>query len=211
MQVMDFRTIAFGISVFCATFLAGWWFNIGSLASGISAVQPTTVGQAPAAQTPTAANQKVAVRTPQSKDSPPKAWQGPGLVNERSIRDAVITWSQNYQRPACDQDVRWGYTMAATRYAEALMRDAGCNNFPRCPISNGQLARVWEANRSMLDMPVAQAMAEAHAAGGLSARDFRGDVGRAVQVIAGRDFASGSAPQCSSGSNRSSRVRIRRR
>ena len=58
------------------------------------------------------------------------------------------------------------------------MRSAGCNNFPRCPMSMGQLERVWEANRSALDMPVARAMAAAHAAGGLSERDFRGDVGR---------------------------------
>ena len=36
------------------------------------------------------------------------------------------------------------------------MRGAGCNNFPRCPMSMGQLERVWEANRSALDMPVAR-------------------------------------------------------
>ena len=31
---MDFRTLALGVGVFCATFLVGWWLNIGGLASG---------------------------------------------------------------------------------------------------------------------------------------------------------------------------------
>jgi hypothetical protein len=217
---MDVRTIVLGAGVFCATFLVGWWLNIGNLVAGISLARPATVGQATAPQAdpsashpvPATATQKVAVRTPQSKAPlQPKSWNGPGLVRDKLMRDALISWAENYQRPRCNQDVRWGYTQAATRYAEALMRAAGCNNFPRCPMSMSQLERVWEANRSALDRPVALAMADAHAAGGLSEKSFRGDVGRAVRVIAARDFATGPAPECSNRSSRTWSIRIRRR
>lgn len=207
---MDIRTLVLGLGVFCATFLVGWWLNIGGLATGMSAARPVPEAQAPAAQSPTTIGQRVAVQTPQSK-VPPKAWQGPGLVKDKLLRDALVSWAEKYEHPPCNQDVRWGYTKTATEYAEALMRAAGCNNFPHCPMSVGQLARVWEASRSAFDRPVAEAMAAAHAAGGLSERNFRGDVGRAVQVIAGRDFDPGPAPQCSTRSNRTWSVRVRGR
>ena len=168
---MDFRTLALGVGVFCATFLVGWWLNIGSLWHlGIGAARLRT---APApADKPRRRPKKVAVQTPQSKAPAAESWQGPRMVQDKLMRDAVISWAQTYQRPTCDQDVRWGYTIAATKYAEALMRSAGCNNFPRCPMSEGQLERVWEANRSAADLPVAQAMAAAHAAGGLNEREL---------------------------------------
>jgi hypothetical protein len=56
-------------------------------------------------------------------------------------------------------------------------------------------------------------MAATHAAGGLSDKQFRGDVGRAVRVIAGGNFNSGPAPVCESAQARSSgswRIRVRR-
>lgn len=208
---MDLRTIALGIGVFCATFLVGWWLNIGGLAAGKAPVRPAMEAPAPTAQPAATVGQRVAVQTPPSQPVPTKTWQGKGLVSNQLTRDAVISWSRSYQRPACNQDVRWGYTTAAAKYAEALMRSAGCNNFPRCPMSMAQLERVWEANRSALDRPVAEAIAAAHAAGGLSERSFRGDVGRAVRVIAGRDFDPGPAPECFTRSRRTWGFRVRRR
>jgi hypothetical protein len=218
---MDFRTIALGVGVFCATFLVGWWLNIGGLASGRSASPSVGEMPAPAAahaqetQTPaqpsTTGGQKVALQTPQPKAPPPKAWNGPGLVKDKLLRDVVVSWAEKYPEPPCNQDVRWGYIDTATKYAGALLRAAGCTG-ATCRMSNGQLQRVWEESRSALDRPVAEAMAAAHAAGGLSERSFRGDAGRAVQVIAGRDFDPGPAPQCTNRTSRKSgwRVRVRR-
>ena len=202
--MLDLRTLGLGLGVFCVTFLVGWWLNVGSLASAIGGADaktkpaPQTVGQATAP--------KVAVRMP---DTP--APQGNGRTDNALLRNAVVAWSKSYQRPACNQDTNWGYVSAATKYAEVLMRSAGCNNFPRCPMSMGQLERVWLANRSALDLPVAEAMAAAHAAGGLSEKSFRGDVGRAVRVISGRDFEPGPAPTCSTSRNQSWSFRVRRR
>jgi hypothetical protein len=186
---MDFRTIALGVTAFCATFLVGWWLNLGSLASGLPFARPAA---------------EAAVTTGHATSSPTEeltASEGKGLTDNQSLRDAVVAWSNAYQRPACDQDVRWGYVSAASRYAEVLMRAAGCN--PRsCELSTVQLERAWLANRSTLDLPVANAMAAAHAAGGLGERAFRGDLARAVRVIAGRDFDPGPAPDCSTRSGR---------
>jgi hypothetical protein len=212
--MLDLRTLVLGVAVFGATFLVGWWLNIGTLMGAMVSARPApaaTVGQsAPASQAAPAApaNHKVAVHAPQAK----AVLQGKGLVQDKLTRDAVVSWSKAYQNPSCNQDVRSGYTNAVTKYAEALMRSAGCNNFPRCPMSMGQLERVWHENRSALDMPVAEAMAAAHAAGGLSEKNFRGDVGRVVRVIAGRDFEPGPAPDCKTQSSRSTwSFRIRRR
>ena len=205
--MLDLRTLGLGIGVFCATFLVGWWLNVGSLASVVGSTatktEPQAVGRAPDSQ---ATSTDAAIRMP---DTP--APKGKGLTNNDLLRRAVVSWSKSYQRPACNQDTNWGYVSAATKYAEVLMRSAGCNNFPRYPMSMGQLERVWQANRSALDMPVAEAMASAHAAGGLSEKRFRGDVGRAVRVIAGRDFDPGPAPACSTSRNRNWSFRIRRR
>jgi hypothetical protein len=201
--MLDFRTLALGLGVFAATFLVGWWLDIGNLASR-SMAKPV-VERPPLTPQPSASPQAVV-------HTPPKTPERKGLVDDKVTRDAVIAWSKSYQRPTCNQDVRWGYTKAATNYAKMLMRAAGCNNFPRCPMSMAQLERVWRANRSSADMPVAEAMAAANAAGGLNERAFRGDVGRAVRVIAGRDFDPGPAPICSSQRARKSwSVRYRRR
>ena len=202
--MFDLRTLGLAVGAFSATFLVGWWLNIGNLTLGIGVSAKPAI-ETPAARAPATSNQKVAVQVPQGTP------QGRGLVEDKLTRDAVISWAKSYQYPACNQDVRWGYTNAATKYAEALMRSAGCNNFPRCPMSMGQLERVWVENRSALDLPVAEAMASAHGAGGLSEKSFRGDVGRAVRVIAGRDFDPGPAPECSSAARRTWSFRVRRR
>src|SRR5262245_38548792 len=130
---MDFRTIAFGLGVFFATFLVGWWFNIGNLVS-LLARPPSTQGMAIASP-----------GNPQAVTAP-NVWEGKGLTDNQQLRDAVVSWARAYQRPACDQDVRWGYVNAASQYAEVLMRAAGCrpNN---CELTTAQLERVWLANR----------------------------------------------------------------
>jgi hypothetical protein len=44
-------------------------------------------------------------------------------------------------------------------------------------------------------------MAKVHAAGGLTARNFRGDVAHAVRVIAGRDLRGEAGPRVRTGYN----------
>ena len=41
---MDIRTLVLGLGVFCATFLVGWWFNIGAAFYGSAAPQPAALG-----------------------------------------------------------------------------------------------------------------------------------------------------------------------
>jgi hypothetical protein len=203
--MFDWRTLFLGVTVFAATFGVGWWSGIAAWMTpvAVSDAKPTPAAVNRPATGPQFGKQKVAARQP----------QGPGLTEDEKLRQGVVTWSKVYRAPACNQDARSMYVIAATKYAEALMRSAGCNNFPKCPMSENMLDRVWQANRSSADQRVAVAMAAAHAAGGLSDASFRGDVGRAVRVIAGRDFASGPVPACSSSSSSSSRrfrIRIRR-
>jgi hypothetical protein len=154
---------------------------------------------------------------PGSAAAPPSAGSASsrnsnGLTEDEGLRKAVILRAQAYERPSCYSDPKTLYINAATNYAEVLMRAAGCNNFPKCPMSEGQLDQVWRGNRSAPDRPVAEAMAGVHAAGGLSEKSFRGDVGRVVRVIAGADFNSGLAPECIASRTRSwtPRIRIRR-
>ena len=125
--------------------------------------------------------------------------QGKGLTENDGLRQAVILRAKAYQRPSCGGDPKTLYIMAATKYAEVLMRSAGCNSFPKCPMGTGALNEVWRLNHSAADRPVAEAMAAVNAAGGLSEKDFRGDVARAVRVIAGSDFSSGPPPAVSVG------------
>jgi hypothetical protein len=206
---MDFRTLLLGVGVFCATFLVGWWLNVGGLSAGFSH-RPITEAQEPMEQSATTTGQRVAIRTPQAKMPSASNWSGRGLVGDKLLRDVVTSSAEKYQDPPCNQDVRWLYTKHATEYGEALLRAAGCSS-QRCPFSTARLQRVWEENRSALDRPVALAMAGAHAAGGLSERNFPGDTGRAVQVIAGRYFEPGPPPACSNRTTRGWSFRIRRR
>jgi hypothetical protein len=59
LAIMDLRTLVLGVSVFCATFLVGWWLNIGAVFYGtgtpraqagasqsLLAPAPSTTGQA---------------------------------------------------------------------------------------------------------------------------------------------------------------------
>lgn len=191
--MLDWRTLILGLAAFCATFAGGWWFGLGTLTFPISVPGASArIAPPPVNPTPSQNNR--------------------GLTADEGVRKAVVLRARAYERPSCNSDPRRLYIIAATNYAEALMRAAGCNNFPKCPLSEGELDRVWRSTRSALDRPVAEAMAAVHAAGGLSERSFRGDVGRAVRVIAGTNFNSGPAPECKNSRSRSWtwRVRIRR-
>ncbi len=204
--MFDWRTLGLGVVVFSATFAAGWWFGLGQPAPAAAVTKAE-----PAASAPEPKPQQVAVL---SQPAPlVKAWpRGKGLTENDGLRQAVVLRAKAYQRPVCNQDPKTLYIVAATKYAEVLMRSAGCNNFPKCPMGMGALGDVWQLNRSAADKPVAEAMAAVNAAGGLSEKDFRGDVGRAVRVIAGADFYSGPPPKCEEASSRSGtwRVRVRR-
>jgi hypothetical protein len=48
---MDIRTLVLGLGVFCATFVVGWWFNIGAALHGTRASQPQPVVAGEAAAT----------------------------------------------------------------------------------------------------------------------------------------------------------------
>jgi hypothetical protein len=194
--MLDWRTILLGVFVFAATFAGGWWIGFGS------AVDVSDIGQFASAVANTVAPKP-------SSPATAKTYVGKGLTDDDHLRRAVILRSQAYQNPYCNQDPKTLYIVAATKYAEVLMRATGCSAFPRCRVGIGQLDRVWQLNRSALDEPVAEAMAAVHAAGGISEKDFRGDVGMAVRVIAGRDFATGPGPECISPEQQTSRWRIR--
>ena len=56
---MDIRTLVLGLGVFCATFLIGWWLNIGAFIYGTgasharsAAAVPVTAGQGEAQRQP---------------------------------------------------------------------------------------------------------------------------------------------------------------
>ena len=189
--MLDWRTLALGAAVFGATFAGSWWLGLGKThwsfaLPGAKASAPPTVPEWP---------------------------EGAGLTQNELLRRSVVLRGKAYLRPSCSADARTLYVIAATNYAEVLMRAAGCHNFPKCPMGESQLDRVWRGNRSTLDRPVAEAMAEVHVAGGLTDTDFRGDVARTVRVIAGIGLNGGPLPQCQDSSTRSRagwRTRIRR-
>lgn len=196
--MLDARTLALALAVFCATFAAGWWLGIGNLASAVptSWARPAEPVSAPS-QSPSS----LAVRT----DARP----GRGLTDDDELRAAILDLAKVYHRPTCGQNVRARYVEAASEYAEALMLAAGCHNFPECRVGTDGLERVWRANRSRLDQQVADAMAVVHRAGGLSVKSFPGDVGRALRVIAETEFSSEPAPVCTASRSTSGRFRIR--
>jgi hypothetical protein len=221
--MFDLRTVALGVAVFGATFGVGWWLGVGKLASATNVPPAATVGAVPAGAPPAAVTPapelpelQPKLRAFQQPAEPPKKVaalpaKGPGITDSDRLRKVLVFSAKAYMNPSCEGDARAIYVRAATNYAEALMRSAGCNNFPKCPMGFSQLDRVWQANRNALDQPVAEAMAMVHKAGGLTDRNFRGDVGRAVRVIAGVDFADKPGPSCTSSRNRGYNVRIRRR
>jgi hypothetical protein len=207
--MIDWRTLGFGAVAFSATFAIGWWLGLGkaiSLPAAIALPSAFPWSSAPPPDRPIVARPSPASEAPAGRPT-----ARPGLTDE-GVRQDVILRANAYQRPTCNQDPKSLYVTAATRYAEALMRSAGCHGFPKCRVGWGQLNDVWLLNRSAPDLRVAEAMAAAHAAGGLSEKDFRGDVGVAVRVIAGGGFSSGPAPECQSSGTRGRtwRVRIRR-
>jgi hypothetical protein len=198
----------------------GWWLGVGKLASASNVPPAATVGAVPAGAPPAAPElpelQPKLRAFQQQPPEPPKQvaalpTKGPGMTSSERLRKSVVLAARAYMNPSCEGDAKAIYVRAATEYAEALMRAAGCNNFPKCPMGHSMLDRVWQANRNALDQPVAEAMAMVHRAGGLTDRRFRGDVGRAVRVIAGVEFADKPGPGCKSSRNRGYNVRIRRR
>ena len=212
--MLDWRTLGLALVAFSASFAVGWWLGIGRPAAVAGATEAKPAALQSAVQSPpappsavkVAANPAQPTQSAVRRSDPP---MGKGLTQDDGLRQAVILRAKAYQRPACNTDPKSLYVAAATRYAEALMRSAGCNNFPKCPMGMGTLKDVWQLNRSVADLPVAVAMAAVNAAGGLSEKDFRGDVGRAVQVIAGTGFSAGPPPACESAGSRSGRWRIR--
>src|SRR5262245_32867957 len=155
--MLDWRTLALGAGVFVATFAGAWMLGLGKPGS--------LLGPAGADPSPSL----VAV----SAEPGIPGWPaGRGLTDNELLRRSVVLRGHAYRYPACDSDARALYLVAATNYAEVLMRTAGCRNFPICPLNEAELDKVWEARRSILDRPVAEAMLAVHSAGGLKVRDF---------------------------------------
>ena len=197
--MLDWRTLALGFGVFAATFAGGWWLDVANLVSRVtvSDAKPTSVASAlpaPVAQPPAQAK---------------TVDLGKGLTDDDRLRQAVILRAKAYHNPACNQDARTLYVRAASEYAEVLLRAAGCHSAPSCRLGTGALEQVWSLNRSARDLAVAEAMAGVSEAGGLTERDFRGDIGRAVRVIAGTEFRGGSGPECTNERGRRRGWRIR--
>jgi hypothetical protein len=140
--MLDWRTLGLGVVVFGATFAVGWWLGLGRPAPAAAVTEAK-----PAISAPEGKPQQVAVL---SQPAPlAKAWpKGKGLTENDGLRQAVILRAKAYQRPACNADAKTLYVIAATKYAEVLLRSAGCNNFPRCPMGMGTLDDVWRLNRS---------------------------------------------------------------
>jgi hypothetical protein len=217
--MLDVRTLGVGLALFCATFAVVWWLGLGKSTSARETSAPplAQVAAPPSAAQPELPELKPKLTAFAKASAPPPTpaatGTAKGLTEDEGLRQAVILRAKAYLRPICNQDSRTLYVNAATKYAEVLMRAAGCSNFPKCPIGEGNIGNVWRLNRSAADEAVATAMAAVHAAGGLSDKQFRGDVGRAVRVIAGGNFHSGPAPACESAQARSSgnwRIRVRR-
>ena len=217
--MLDVRTLGLAAVVFGGSFGLGWWLGLGKAVPAAPAAGEFKQQQATTSPLGhlVELKPKFVALAPSPASAPPAsaatpAPQGKGLTSDDNLRQSVIGRAQAYQRPRCNEDSKTFYISAATRYAEALMRSAGCNNFPKCPMGEGNLTDVWQSNRSAADLPVAQAMAAAHASGGLSEKDFRADVGRAVRVIAGAEFDSGPRPACASPGSRNATtpVRVRR-
>ena len=197
--MLDWRTLLFGVVVFAATLAGGMWFGVATLPPGIGDwIAAFRAAPAVAAVRAVSAPQNAAASV---RD------HGKGLTNDR-LAQAVILRAKAYLKPACNTDPKTLYVIAATNYAEVLMRVAGCGQFPKCALGESYLDDVWQRHRSALDRQVAEAMASVNAAGGLTEKRFRGDVGRTVRVIAGRDFAQGPAPACTTSQSRR-RARIR--
>jgi hypothetical protein len=68
---MDIRTLGLGLGVFCATFVVGWWLNIGTFAYGIWYARPATVA-VPVMVSATPAPVAQAVAAPQAKPAQPR-------------------------------------------------------------------------------------------------------------------------------------------
>ena len=208
--MVDWRTLILGVVAFSATFAGGMWFGVGNLPSliGLSAASvapgadvrhPQAVGHT----MPTAARRRlvsasarVATVVPTERVTLSAPAQGPGLTKDNYLRRSVILRAKAYLKPTCNSDPKRLYVAAATRYAMVLMRAAGCGTSPQCGIGVSLLDDVWRHNRSPQDLQVATAMAAVNAAGGLTDKSFRGNVGRAVRVIAGRGFTAGRGPAC---------------
>ena len=218
--MLDWRTILLGVAAFGATFAGGMWLGAGSLPSligasvaQIRALPASDPGRKPPAPAPASQPVPITLAPPPAEEAAPQPAPPPppALTGDDHLRQAVVLRAKAYLKPSCNADPRTLYVAAATKYAEALMRTAGCSQFPRCGLNAQFLNDVWQRNRSPLDKPVAAAMASVNAAGGLTEKSFRGDVGRAVRVIAGREFAQGPGPVCRTERSRQRTARARGR
>jgi hypothetical protein len=76
---MDIRTLVLGLGVFCATFLIGWWFNIGAIfyGTGAAPAQPVAAAATPATtgQGSSPTRSHIVVHVPQTGTAPPQRTQ----------------------------------------------------------------------------------------------------------------------------------------
>ena len=102
---MDIRTLVLGLGVFCATFLIGWWLNIGALVygTGASQAQPAAVTAVPvsAAATTGQSTQRsqVVAHVPQTPSAQSKA-PAPKLPQVKSAQGKNLQAQESQAKPA---------------------------------------------------------------------------------------------------------------
>jgi hypothetical protein len=168
--MLDVRTLALAVLLFGATFGGVWWWTGSGTATA-------TIGSP---------------LSPVTADEPPPPFKV-DVKEDASLRQAVVDTAMTYRRSQCSDNAKARYIVAATNYADRLMRSAGCRDYT-CRGPASRLEQVWRVNRTPEDQAVAEAMGAVNAKGGVLERDFPGHVGRAVRVIAGSDFRQG--PSC---------------
>jgi hypothetical protein len=91
---MDIRTLVLAASIFCATFLAGWWLNIGAMLYGTatSHAQPAAVAAAPTteqqaqSQTSSGGRPRVVLHLPQTPSTQAPRSKAPQAKAPRSAQ-----------------------------------------------------------------------------------------------------------------------------
>jgi hypothetical protein len=108
------------------------------------------------------------------------------------LRAAVVRTAMGYRGSRCSHNAKARYITAATHYADEVMRAAGCRDYA-CGAAATHLEPTWRRVRTPEDGAVSEAMRAVNLMGGVAERDFPGDVGRAVRLIAGSDFGRGQS------------------
>ena len=100
--MLDVRTLALAVLLFGITFGGvSWWIGSGTAIA--------TINPAP---------------SPPTDDEPPPPFKADPAADE-ALRQAVVRTAMSYRGSQCSTNAKGRYVVAATNYAERLMRSAG--------------------------------------------------------------------------------------